>query len=163
METINSVTQVMVIFQRLYLFSFIKKCSKISISSSQIKYSKVGFKLYPTRKKKKNISNVSKHFILQRLPSPSIDQEVSPAVLRLLKIGCRHSEFLKHCWDSAGWARTAHSPEMGARAHVPNAHNTPCQGVSTLIIQDSGESAETPERARMSRFLLCPLFSWKFL
>jgi len=123
----------MLIFQRLYLLSFIKKCSKnFSLITESNKVLKSGIQTtsHQEEKKNANISNVRKHFILQGFHSPFINQEVSSALLRLFENGrpFQISEFLKHCWDSVGQARAVHPPEMGARAHPPNAHSTPCQG-----------------------------------
>lgn len=87
METINSVIQVMLIFQILHLLSFIKKCSKNVnfIESNKVRKSGIQTTSHQEEKKNANILNVSEHFILQRFPFPSIHQDISPAVLRLFE------------------------------------------------------------------------------
>lgn len=154
METINSVNRAMLIFQRLYLLSFSNKCSKnVSFITEANKVFKSGIQTHPTRKKKMPTFQIE-----QTLHFGRFSFSFHPP--RGLLSSSEESEFFKHCWDSV---RTPHLPEMGARAHSPNAHSTPCQGVSTLITQGSGESAEIPKRPSMGRFQLCPLFSWKIL
>lgn len=163
-ETINSGNRVMLIFQSLYLFSFIKNCSKnFSFITESNKVLKSGIQTtFHQEEKKKNMptfqmwANTSFCEVFILLSSTKRSSQLFQG---FLKMGGLQSEFLKHCWDSVGQARTAHPPKMGARAHPPNAHSTPCQGrqhwlLKTLVSQLRHQ--KEPERVDFSCALCSP-------